>query len=125
SVKLIGMSLIARDILALSRDYDAELGTDASRSAINWANALLRTCEARIADATLSHPTRDSLRDRLTALAQMTRELAFKMDFAFLLRDDRLLLLIGYRVDDDALDDSGYDLLASEARLSSLRSGAG
>ena len=120
SVKLIGMSLIARDILALSRDYDAELGTDASRSAINWANALLRTCEARIADATLSHPTRDSLRDRLTALAQMTRELAFKMDFAFLLRDDRLLLSIGYRVDDDALDDSVYDLLASEARLASF-----
>ena len=46
--------------------------------------------------------------------------LAFRMDFSFLLRQDRNLLSIGYRVDERQLDESCYDLLASEARLTSL-----
>ncbi len=120
SVKLIGMSVIARDILARACDYDSEIETRSSRSAVEWAEALVRGCEARIADATISRPARDALCTRLAALAQKTREMAFKMDFAFLLSRDRLLLSIGYRVDDDALDESVYDLLASEARLASF-----
>jgi cyclic beta-1,2-glucan synthetase len=42
------------------------------------------------------------------------------MDFRFLFDPGRKLFSIGYRVDDDKLDDSHYDLLASEARLTSL-----
>ena len=42
------------------------------------------------------------------------------MDFAFLLRQERRLLSIGYRVEDGELDESCYDLMASEARLTSL-----
>jgi cyclic beta-1,2-glucan synthetase len=42
------------------------------------------------------------------------------MDFSFLLRRERKLLSIGYRVDEHQLDESCYDLLASEARLTSL-----
>ena len=42
------------------------------------------------------------------------------MDFCFLLRPERRLLSIGYRVEEHELDESCYDLLASEARLTSL-----
>ncbi|TYB87934.1 GH36-type glycosyl hydrolase domain-containing protein [Oceaniovalibus sp. ACAM 378] len=120
SVRVIGLSVIAADIEKLTRDYDAEIGTKVSRSAIVWAQALGRACEARIADTTMSRDARDELRNRLEVVAQKTREMAFKMDFGFLLHRDRLLLSIGYRVDDDTLDESAYDLLASEARLASF-----
>ncbi|WP_108483503.1 GH36-type glycosyl hydrolase domain-containing protein [Oceaniglobus ichthyenteri] len=120
SVRVIGLSVIAADIETLARDYDAEIDTPNSQSVIDWAMALRRGCEARIADATLTREARDDLRARLQSLAQQAREMAFKMDFGFLLHRDRKLLSIGYRVDDDALDASAYDLLASEARLASF-----
>ncbi|QRY77746.1 glycosyl transferase [Pseudomonas sp. PDNC002] len=57
---------------------------------------------------------------RLQALADLARRLALEMDFGFLLNQERKLLSIGYSVDDNRLDPSCYDLLASEARLASL-----
>ena len=42
------------------------------------------------------------------------------MDFTFLFDETRQLFAIGYRVADGALDDGRYDLLASEARLTSF-----
>src|SRR5437867_11196906 len=42
------------------------------------------------------------------------------MDFQFLIDPSRKLFSIGYRVADGTLDPSGYDLLASEARLASF-----
>ena len=42
------------------------------------------------------------------------------MEFDFLLDTQRKLLSIGYRATDGTLDDSCYDLLASEARLASF-----
>ena len=54
------------------------------------------------------------------ALRERTRKFAFEMDFSFLLRQERKLLSIGYRVEEHQLDESCYDLLASEARLTSL-----
>ena len=54
------------------------------------------------------------------ALRERARSIAFRMDFSFLLRQERNLLSIGYRVEERQLDESCYDLLASEARLTSL-----
>ncbi|QEM82248.1 GH36-type glycosyl hydrolase domain-containing protein [Halomonas binhaiensis] len=58
--------------------------------------------------------------DRLRQLADTARGMALEMDFAFLLSPERQLLSIGYSVNDNTLDSSCYDLLASEARLASL-----
>ena len=57
-----------------------------------------------------------------TANSLATQALAFfnTMDFSFLLNAQRKLLAIGFRVADEALDPSCYDLLASEARLASI-----
>jgi cyclic beta-1,2-glucan synthetase len=57
--------------------------------------------------------------DGAEACAALAHRLAFAMDFAFLYDSDAQLFSIGYRIDDNALDDGRYDLLASEARLSS------
>ena len=57
---------------------------------------------------------------RLQALAQRCDRLAWEADFRFLYHRKRHLLHIGYRVAEDHLDASFYDLLASESRLTSL-----
>ncbi|MEN9397035.1 MAG: hypothetical protein RLZ81_1565, partial [Pseudomonadota bacterium] len=57
---------------------------------------------------------------RLQALARECERLAALPDFSFLFHRKRHLLHIGYRVAEQQLDASFYDLLASEARLTSL-----
>ncbi|MCA0239317.1 MAG: carbohydrate-binding protein [Proteobacteria bacterium] len=58
--------------------------------------------------------------ERLRALAQRARRLALQPDYRCLYDRRRRLLHIGLRADSGQLDDSHYDLLASEARLTSL-----
>lgn len=58
--------------------------------------------------------------ERLRLLAARCHALAMEPEFGFLYDARRRLLHIGYRVTDQGLDKSFYDLLASEARLASL-----
>jgi cyclic beta-1,2-glucan synthetase len=62
----------------------------------------------------------DELRLRLEKIAAQCDSFAQAMEFGFLFDDARQLLVIGYRVDDQARDANAYDLLASEARLASF-----
>jgi len=73
-------------------------------------DAWLRDCNADVAP----------LRARLLRLAAHGRTLALAADFSALYDPRRRLLHIGYRVENEQLDDSHYDLLASESRLGSL-----
>ena len=57
---------------------------------------------------------------RLRAIAQRCKVMAVAPDYAMLYDTERKLLHIGYRVATQQLDDSHYDLLASESRLTSL-----
>jgi cyclic beta-1,2-glucan synthetase len=57
---------------------------------------------------------------RLRAVAQRCQALAWAPDFSFLYHPRRHLLHIGWRVAEQQLDASFYDLLASESRLTSL-----
>jgi len=57
---------------------------------------------------------------RLETLENSARQMATDMDFRFLMSAERKLFSIGYNVDEGRLDDSYYDLLASEARLASM-----
>jgi cyclic beta-1,2-glucan synthetase len=61
-----------------------------------------------------------ALIERLTGIALQARQLFDDMDFMFLFDPHRKLFSIGYRVADAVLDESYYDLLASEARLASF-----
>ncbi len=57
---------------------------------------------------------------RLSAVTQRAEHMFHAMDFKFLFDHTRKLLSIGYRVTDGSLDPNCYDLLASEARLTSF-----
>src|SRR4029450_12121623 len=57
---------------------------------------------------------------RLSTLVQLTKTMFDAMEFGFLFDPTRKLFSIGYRVPDNSLDPSSYDLLASEARLTSF-----
>ncbi len=85
-----------------------------------WIEAIGREAAEKSRDLVQIAEAPHLLRNRLNALANIAREMAVAMDFAFLLDPQRKLLSIGYSRADDSLDPSCYDLLASEARLASL-----
>ncbi len=84
---------------------------------------------ARATIADLARTTADDMGDpnaaaelvrRLNAIAEQAQQLFRDMDFTFLFDPTRKLFSIGFRVQDRSLDPSFYDLLASEARLTSF-----
>ncbi len=62
----------------------------------------------------------DELAQRLHTVSRRARRLFDEMDFRFLYDETRDLFSIGYLVEDARLDLGCYDLLASEARLTSF-----
>lgn len=62
----------------------------------------------------------DTAGAQLLALAERCERLAWEPEFGFLYHRKRHLFHIGYRVAEQELDASFYDLLASESRLTSL-----
>jgi len=60
------------------------------------------------------------LAQRINALTTLAQQLFDEMDFRFLYDYKRHLFSLGFRVEKGVIDDSYYDLLASEARLTSL-----
>lgn len=117
--RTINLTVAANDIARLTSELNGEINSDESKNVVSWAECLIETCEAHNDDATGDHDT-ESLRNKLYQLAEKARQFAFDMKFDFLERSERRLLSIGYRVQENELDESCYDLLASEARLSSL-----
>ncbi|MEP7271258.1 MAG: glucoamylase family protein, partial [Acidobacteriota bacterium] len=61
-----------------------------------------------------------NLRERGRVVAQACGGLIQSMNFQFLFDEDRKLFVIGFNVSEGRRDQSFYDLLASEARLTSL-----
>ncbi|MFA6236469.1 MAG: glucoamylase family protein [Bacteriovorax sp.] len=57
---------------------------------------------------------------RLQSLAKRYDELAMSFDFTFLYNKERKIFSIGYNVSEGKMDNSFYDLLASEARVASF-----
>ncbi|SFH82008.1 GH36-type glycosyl hydrolase domain-containing protein [Modicisalibacter xianhensis] len=87
-----------------------------------WVGALRQSVAEHCRDRkqiARSEP-RKRLRARFRQIADTARSMVLEMDFAFLLVPERQLLSIGYSLDDNTLDGNCYDLLASEARLTSL-----
>lgn len=62
----------------------------------------------------------DTAGERLLALGERCERLAWEPEFGFLYHRKRQLFHIGWRVAEQELDASVYDLLASESRLTSL-----
>jgi cyclic beta-1,2-glucan synthetase len=120
SIRTINLTVLAGDIRKLARALHDEIKTTASEELALWSGKLEKACEAHLADSHMEENLVGKLRAKLTDLRDRARKFAFEMEFSFLLRQERNLLSIGYRVDQHQLDEACYDLLASEARLTSL-----
>jgi cyclic beta-1,2-glucan synthetase len=101
-----------------------------AREWLTWTAHLAErhVAERKQLGAAATEPPRDAaavskaVRDRvarLEAIALTAQRYAMEMDFTFLYDARRKLFAIGYSVDSATLDNSYYDLLASEARLAS------
>jgi cyclic beta-1,2-glucan synthetase len=77
--------------------------------------AVNQACLESIRKAEMS----DADKRRLSAIAERARAYALEMDFKFLFDEKRKLFSIGYVPAANTFDNSYYDLLASESRLSS------
>ena len=62
----------------------------------------------------------DNLAAKLRSIVADCDQLSAEMDFSLLVNPRRTLLSIGYDVDTEKLNDSCYDLLASESRIASF-----
>ena len=93
----------------------ARLATDgaAPKDALTRIDAIIESL-ARSIEAS------GALVRRLSTLVTHTKTMFDAMEFGFLFDPTRKLFSIGYRVADSSLDPSCYDLLASEARLTSF-----
>jgi len=85
----------------------------------NLAGHLIALRQALLALAELSGQAPE-LRTRLLVLAEQANAFEQAMDFRFLFDEDRELFSIGYQEGSPTLDAASYDLLASEARLTSF-----
>ncbi|WP_196503322.1 GH36-type glycosyl hydrolase domain-containing protein [Aestuariivirga litoralis] len=120
SLRIIGLIVQLRTIeTSIKRLWEAAPPQDKA-AGLFWLERLITRAEAIYADAIVAGAQRDALFASLTSLAQRCRAFANGMDFGFLLNRQRQLLSIGYRVEDEVLDENCYDLLASEASLTSF-----
>jgi cyclic beta-1,2-glucan synthetase len=117
------LQLIATRSAAL-RTLVAALAASADPGALAdlqfWTAAAAHAIAAWQQDVAQSAAEVQRLRQRATALGAAARAMYQAMQFGFLLDPERGLLAIGYRVEEDSRDPSCYDLLASEARLTSF-----
>ncbi|MCX6047321.1 MAG: hypothetical protein NT075_19625 [Chloroflexi bacterium] len=86
---------------------------EAIQAARVWCTALL----ARLKEAPQAV---EGLLSSFTELAEQAETLITEMEFGFLFDEYRQVFHIGYNIDAGLLDNSYYDLLASEARIASL-----
>ena len=119
----------AADLAELVRLYLRTENAPGAAELIGWADALLADVRSHARDSNLltrpepestTNAVRHALQQRLQVIATRAEAWCQAMDFSFLYDSTRQLFSIGYRVADDALDASVYDLLASEARLASF-----
>ncbi len=92
------------------------------RDEMPWllADHLATLRSAALDRAAAAESTSERATQRLLALADGFERMAWEADFRFLYHRKRHLLHIGYRLDEQQLDRSFYDLLASESRTTSL-----
>ncbi len=100
-----------RDLASLRAQLHPDSPTD--RGTLDRIEVLARAISQSSAEA-------EALIRRLMDVSRTAEKLFFAMDFTFLFDNSRKLFSIGYRATDGNLDPNCYDLLASEARLTSF-----
>ena len=115
--KMARLVMLADDLVDVARALSSEAPGDVASEILVWASTIHDTVHSHARDLALPE---GALARRLSRISSFAEELVEAMDFRFLFDPTCGLLAIGYRVPDDTLDPSRYDLLASEARLASF-----
>ncbi len=118
----------AENLLDIATTLSTHLKNEEASEILVWPTAVRDTVRSHVRDLALIQPedpdasetAATTLEHRLSALALQAEQMAWAMDFRFLFDSSRKLFSIGFRVADNTLDPSCYDLLASEARLASF-----
>lgn len=116
----------ATDLLELAYIFTSDRNDTEHCEVYAWAQAMHADVSSHLRDLPLlsdthtPHAEFHQLSHRFDALAESARRLFQAMQFGFLYDPARRLFAIGYRVQEDELDNSYYDLLASEARVASF-----
>ena len=118
----------AENLLDIARTLSTTPANGDGSEILTWATAVRNTVRSHARDLELvrdrdpdgSGTAAITLEHRLSAIALRAEQMAWAMDFRFLFDSSRKLFSIGFRVADNTLDPSCYDLLASEARLASF-----
>ena len=118
AVKLKDLARLAANVVDITQTLAST--DDASKEMLFWARATQKAIASHLRDAVLTAEHTKLLNLRLLALETAARSMADAMEFGFLLDPQRRLFSIGYLVQEGRLDESCYDLLASEARLASF-----
>lgn len=108
-----GQQVLAQICAAL----DTSFADTKDQTAVNAAHAWCTELTKRLATA---QTMVTGLLTEASALAAEADRLVVEMDFSFLYNEQRKVFHIGYNLDTGRLDNSYYDLLASEARIASL-----
>lgn len=108
-----GQRLLTQLCAALEASTLTPSDAHAVRAAHAWCDDLAK----RLATA---QTTVTGLLNDAQALAAEAERLVAEMDFSFLYNEQRKVFHIGYNLENGRLDNSYYDLLASEARIASL-----
>ncbi len=104
---LLRLSSISRQI---SNSQMIERDTNAALNALHILTAKVKTAEESAA-RTLAN---------LNSFAQQSSEIVNEMNFKFLFDEQRKVFSIGFNIENEKCDNSFYDMLASEARLTSF-----
>lgn len=107
--------LDAEDILSAMASED---GAEVFSETRIWMTVALQQVKELQRDLDDIVPT--EVLGRLDALMSRCNKIALDMDFRFLFDEQRKIFAIGYNAADGRLDNSYYDLLASESRLASF-----
>lgn len=108
-----GQHLLAQMCAALESGLVDTTDQNAITVAHTWCTELAKRL-------TTAQTTVTTLLTEAKALAAEADRLVAEMDFSFLYNEQRKVFHIGYNLDTGRLDNSYYDLLASEARIASL-----
>ena len=106
------------ELESVCKPYWAEWKLKRTTEVLNGANTKPTLDGLRRAIEQASQ-TASQLSQRMRKFGERAEKLAFGMDFQFLYNPQRRLFSIGYNVEEGNLDRSFYDMLCSEARLSS------
>jgi cyclic beta-1,2-glucan synthetase len=109
----VQINAIGQSCMRLMRDPEEP----ESANCAYWISKLRQSAEAMTREVTRDEAASTELKSRLLETARQCREMAYGMDFSFLVNRERKLLSIGYSVGEERLDEPCYDLLASEAAL--------